>query len=427
MKKHLLTAVSLMLLPGASVGAAVFSDVDENIEYVEAIGYLAERGIVSGFGDGRFGPEETLTRAELLKILLEADEGFEVGDYSGELDCFADVMGYEWYAPYVCYAKEMGIVEGFGDGNFRPNEEVALAGGAKMIGERLGIEEAEIEVGEEAEWYEVYVRALTEQRAIPRSVASLGQKLERAEMAEMMYRVLENETLQEEVETGGEFVTFAYLESKEVPVLLGEGYVLKNGLVYYFDNLSDQIDGETFQLFHVGYDCGVDKDNIVGFGVPLEPDDDPVVREWLENFEEWDSEMMKKRDISSLLRKDDEENSLTGNLVIKYTSAIDHTSAKGRQAGYDILNKSRLCTTALAIKHRGYNDIPELSTASEFFSYSVWSLFPQWSTETIHYSGGGWLFIKIPFGDLEYISSALNKNPWIRSVYPEKDSRTFPN
>jgi hypothetical protein len=184
------------LLIGSPVQAAAFTDVDENTEYVEAIGYLAERGIVSGFGDGRFGPEETLTRAELLKILLEADEDFDVNSFDGELDCFADVFGYEWYAPYVCYAKSVGVVEGFGDGSFKANEEVALAGGAKMI---VGIlQEKYVTLKpfagyNDLEWYFKYIARLTELQLLPENFDDLDQHIRRAEFAEMVKRLMKSE------------------------------------------------------------------------------------------------------------------------------------------------------------------------------------------------------------------------------------------
>jgi hypothetical protein len=182
------------LLIGSPVQAAGFTDVDENTEYVEAIEYLAERGIVSGFGDGRFGPEETLTRAELLKILLEADEDFDVNSFDGELDCFADVMGYEWYAPHVCYAKSVGIVEGFGDGLMRPNKEVSFVAAAKMVVETLNLPKpAKTNV-----WYEHYTKALTQGRNVPRSVKRFEQKVIRNQIAEIIWRILKNAELQDE-------------------------------------------------------------------------------------------------------------------------------------------------------------------------------------------------------------------------------------
>jgi len=71
----------------------------------EAINFLKENGIISGYSDGTFKPTNPLNRAELLKILVEG-VGYSP-DENVYKNCFSDVKE-DWYAKYVCYAKEQG-------------------------------------------------------------------------------------------------------------------------------------------------------------------------------------------------------------------------------------------------------------------------------------------------------------------------------
>ncbi len=172
----------LAFLPIAS--SATFPDVTEETQYQSAIEYLADKGIINGYADGSFGPENTLTRAELLKILLEAKEGFAKPNTPTE-PCFPDVATTDWYAPYVCHAKAEGIVEGFPDGNFQPNKEVSFVEAAKLVVNSLDYPIKPDVIN----WYKPYVEILSERKAIPASITRLYLPLTRSEMAEIIYRL----------------------------------------------------------------------------------------------------------------------------------------------------------------------------------------------------------------------------------------------
>lgn len=68
---RLTTLLILTILPLQSLSAVNFSDTELSY-YRDSIQTLATEGIISGYGDGRFGPTHTITRAEILKILLGA-------------------------------------------------------------------------------------------------------------------------------------------------------------------------------------------------------------------------------------------------------------------------------------------------------------------------------------------------------------------
>lgn len=199
----------LFALPLQAASAA-FSDVTEDTEYRTAIEYLAEKGIINGYGDGRFGPDNTLRRAELLKILLEAKDDF-VKPEAPTAKCFPDVETFAWYAPYVCYAKDAGMVQGFPDGTFRPNKVVSFVEVAKMVVETLGLEK---KPGGEY-WYEGYVMTLIAHDTVPKSVTYFEQHLNRAEMAYIMSNQLQYNPKEDE-DHSEDFTSYKYMQQNSL-------------------------------------------------------------------------------------------------------------------------------------------------------------------------------------------------------------------
>lgn len=107
-----------------------FSDLSDDNKNKTAILYLRDKGVINGYVDGTFKPDATVTRAELLKILIEGKGVHPTyGDYNG---CFKD-SGNDWYTPYACYAKSMNWVGGYTDGTFRPNQAVNKVEALKIL------------------------------------------------------------------------------------------------------------------------------------------------------------------------------------------------------------------------------------------------------------------------------------------------------
>lgn len=114
----------------AVVDLECFPDVKKSHPNALAICTLKSYDIIKGYPDGKFKPFNTVNRAELLKILVEAlNLRPSVDNYNS---CFPDVLR-EWYAPYVCYAKEQGYVDGYPDGTFKPGDTVNKVEALKMI------------------------------------------------------------------------------------------------------------------------------------------------------------------------------------------------------------------------------------------------------------------------------------------------------
>ena len=94
-----------------------FSDVAEGAWYYEAVKLVSENGLMNGLGGGRFGPDNNLSRAELAQILYNKE-----GAPAASGSAFSDVTSDSWYASAVAWAAEKGIVSGYGDGRFGPND-----------------------------------------------------------------------------------------------------------------------------------------------------------------------------------------------------------------------------------------------------------------------------------------------------------------
>lgn len=111
--------IAVMLLQTMSA-AGFFSDVDEASEQGIAILKMAERGIVDGVGDGRFKPQDSLTRSQFVKIVNKVFGYTQAGENK-----FTDVHQGKWYYEDVCIAVEAGYINGVGNGLFAPDDKVS--------------------------------------------------------------------------------------------------------------------------------------------------------------------------------------------------------------------------------------------------------------------------------------------------------------
>jgi hypothetical protein len=131
------TLVAAMILSTAGVASAAPSDV-VGTRYEAAVQYLYGLGVVSGRPDG-FYPEEVITRAEAVKIAIEAQGRGDLAALLRGAPSFPDVPADAWYSGYVTLAKSLRIVSGWEDGTFRPNNPVTYAQIVKMLCEAAGL------------------------------------------------------------------------------------------------------------------------------------------------------------------------------------------------------------------------------------------------------------------------------------------------
>lgn len=100
-----------------------FIDISESDSYYDAIEFVYENGLFKGISDVEFAPEMTMTRAMFVTVLGRL-AGIDANTYS-EVE-FADVKAGAWYAPYVAWASEEGLVLGYGNGLFGTDDEITV-------------------------------------------------------------------------------------------------------------------------------------------------------------------------------------------------------------------------------------------------------------------------------------------------------------
>ena len=111
-----------------SVGALPFTDLRETDEGYEAVKTLYKAGIMTGTGENSFSPNGSVTRAQAVTVLARL-----AGAERAETAAFSDVASGSWYAGYVGWACDGGIVEGDGAGRFLPDEAVTAEQMALML------------------------------------------------------------------------------------------------------------------------------------------------------------------------------------------------------------------------------------------------------------------------------------------------------
>ena len=111
-----------------------FSDVSADKWYNNAVSTLCHMGVLGGYSDGTFRPNAPITRAEFAKIAVS----FAQANGSAVYSYFTDVKTTDWFAPYVTTAKDSGLIEGYSDGSFKPENRITRAEACAIVNRVLG-------------------------------------------------------------------------------------------------------------------------------------------------------------------------------------------------------------------------------------------------------------------------------------------------
>jgi PKD repeat protein len=107
-----------------------FDDVTNTDWFDSYVEVAYEEELVSGYPDGLFWPNSSVNRAEATKIILTAF-GADISDYSS--GTFPDVSGTDWFGDYVGTAQELGLLNGHSDGSFHPDWPMTRGEASKVI------------------------------------------------------------------------------------------------------------------------------------------------------------------------------------------------------------------------------------------------------------------------------------------------------
>ena len=120
---------------GAATGTA-FTDVGASWWSAPWVEVAAREGYVTGYSNGSFGPQKSITRAELATVLVRiaAKDGRMLSEKE---KTFTDVPETEWYVQSVNDAVRYGLITGYEDGTFRPDQSITRAEAVTMINRLL--------------------------------------------------------------------------------------------------------------------------------------------------------------------------------------------------------------------------------------------------------------------------------------------------
>lgn len=122
--------------PTTPTKISTFADVATTNKAFSAIEKLAAAGVINGYADGTFRPNAPVTRAELLKMIYKAlDKPLATAKTSP----FTDVKTTNELFSYIINAYNGGLIKGYSNKTFRPNQSVTRAEGSKMIMKGFGI------------------------------------------------------------------------------------------------------------------------------------------------------------------------------------------------------------------------------------------------------------------------------------------------
>lgn len=105
-----------------------FTDVSDADWFYPAVKYVYDNDMMDGVGGSLFAPASQLTRGMIAQVLYNLEK--VTGDFDGS---FTDVAADEWYADAVNWVAECGIVNGFGDGTFGPEQNITREQMAQIL------------------------------------------------------------------------------------------------------------------------------------------------------------------------------------------------------------------------------------------------------------------------------------------------------
>lgn len=162
-----------------------YSDAPSDIPTAVAISVLTDANVLEGDPGGTIRPSSTLNRAEFMKIVMSLMPANDPTAFNAS--CFPDVAANMWYTPFVCRAKQLGIVSGHAQEGvpqsqwlFKPNDPVQYEEAVKILVEMYALPTERSGV-----WYEPYIRAA---QANDLAISGLrpGDRIRRGEMARLV-------------------------------------------------------------------------------------------------------------------------------------------------------------------------------------------------------------------------------------------------
>ncbi len=133
-----LAVVLALVMALSMVSFAAYTDVAEDANYTEAVTVLSSLDMLKGYEDGTFKPEGEITRAEFAMVVCRLLGYGATAENNASFAPFNDVAADHWASGAIALASQQGIVNGYGNGNFGPEDPVTYEQAIKMVVAALG-------------------------------------------------------------------------------------------------------------------------------------------------------------------------------------------------------------------------------------------------------------------------------------------------
>ena len=194
MKRKLCSMMLIFAVAISSVTAWAYSDCND-----ESVKILTDKGVLSGYEDGTFRPDAYVTRAEMARIISSVTggltskvtdtvigTGFEIPN-SAKCE-FSDVNTDYWAINDIVHCEGLGLIDGYEDGTFRPNENVSVAEAVKICLSATGYNSMITE--NDDTWYKPWIDMAVKYKILDSSDIDPNCKMTRAGIAELVSKTI---------------------------------------------------------------------------------------------------------------------------------------------------------------------------------------------------------------------------------------------
>ena len=122
----------------------IFSDLEKDYACYDSVERLYDLNIVNGYDDGEYKPWNYVTRAEFSKIVVAMMDKLTEAKSTSPTSAFDDVNEVKWCIPYVNYLTSNGIIKGYADATFKPNNIITYAEAVTILCRILNYQESDI-------------------------------------------------------------------------------------------------------------------------------------------------------------------------------------------------------------------------------------------------------------------------------------------
>lgn len=120
------------------VSKTAFTDISKNEWYASYVSYLEKYSIIKGYSDNTFRPDEAVTRAEFVSMTVRYYGLFDKVSYPANTTKYSDINGKHWAVKDISFAKNIGWLNGYADGTFRPDNNITRAEVVTVVNHATG-------------------------------------------------------------------------------------------------------------------------------------------------------------------------------------------------------------------------------------------------------------------------------------------------